>query len=232
MKNARLLLAPLAAVLALTSCQGSTKSDVSTPMAAAPAAVVDAASLLEPSKAVAKAPDAFKAVFSTTKGDFVIEVHRDWAPQGADRFYNLLRCGYYDDVAFFRNISGFMVQFGIHGRPEVNRVWREARVPDDSRSGHSNSRGMVTFATAGPGTRTTQLFINFGDNSQLDGMGFTPFGQVSSGMDVVDALNNSYGEGAPRGRGPDQGRIQSEGNAYLRADFAQLDYVKTARIAP
>jgi peptidyl-prolyl cis-trans isomerase A (cyclophilin A) len=138
--------------------------------------------------------------------------------------------GYYDDVVFFRVVAGFMAQFGIHGAPEVNAAWRNATIQDDPVT-QSNKRGMVTFAMRGPNTRTTQIFVNFADkNDRLDSMGFSPFGKIVEGMEVVDALYNVYGEGAPRGRGPDQGRIQSEGNAYLKADFKELDYVKTARI--
>ena len=188
------------------------------------------AALLDPSRANEKAPDEFKAKFSTTKGDFVIEVHRDWSPNGADRFYNLVKLGYFDDIAFFRNIEGFMVQFGINGDPEVNAVWRRMNIKDDKVK-ESNKRGYVTFAqSSAPNSRTTQIFINFGDNGGLDGQRFAPFGSVVEGMDVVDALYNGYGEGAPRGRGPDQGRLQSEGNAYLKKDFPKLDYVKTAKI--
>lgn len=186
--------------------------------------------LLAPEKASEKAPLVFKARFATTKGDIVIEVHRDWSPNGADRFLNLVKAGYFDDVAFFRNVQGFMVQFGINGQPEVSTKWRAAKIKDDPAAGQSNTRGYISFATAGPNTRTTQLFINFGNNSRLDGMGFTPFGKVTEGMEVVDKLYNGYGEGAPRGRGPDQGRIQSEGNAYLKKDFPLLDWVKAARI--
>jgi peptidyl-prolyl cis-trans isomerase A (cyclophilin A) len=125
-----------------------------------------------------------------------------------------------------------MVQFGIHGSPQVSAKWRDANIPDDPAAGQSNKRGAITFATAGPNTRTTQLFINYADNASLDGMGFTPFGQVVDGMSVVDSLYKGYGEGAPQGRGPDQGRIQSEGNAYLKQDFPQLDYIKAARLVP
>ena len=159
----------------------------------------------------------------------MIEVHRDWSPQGADRFYNLVRTGYYDGVRFFRVISGFMAQFGIHGDPAVSARWRERRIPDDPVR-QSNVRGAVSYAMAGPNTRTTQLFINFGDNSRLDGSGFSPFGQVVEGMDVVDRLNAEYGEGAPRGAGPDQSRIQAEGNAYLERDFPRLDFVRRATV--
>jgi peptidyl-prolyl cis-trans isomerase A (cyclophilin A) len=179
----------------------------------------------------APAPATYKAKFDTSKGAFEVEVHRDWAPAGADRFYNLVKNGFFDDARFFRVISGFMVQFGIHGDPSVSAQWRQARIPDDPVK-QSNSRGMVTFATAGPNTRTTQVFINFADNAKLDGMGFAPFGQVVSGMNVVDSLYNGYGEGAPRGMGPDQGRMQQEGNAYLMKDFGKLDYIKKATIEP
>src|SRR5579864_8052767 len=142
--------------------------------------------LLDPSKARAKAPDVFNAKFSTTKGDFVVEVHRDWSPHGADRFYNLVKMGFYDDTRFFRAIDGFMVQFGISGDPAVNTHWQEAGVPDDPVKG-SNKRGFVTFAQRGtPNSRTTQIFINYGDNGRLDASRFAPFGQVTQGMDVVD----------------------------------------------
>ena len=134
-------------------------------------------------------------------------------------------------MRFFRVISGFMVQFGINGTPAVMAAWRNAQIPDDPVT-QSNKRGTITFATSGPNSRTTQVFINFADNSRLDSTGFAPFGQVVSGMNVVDALNAEYGEGAPRGRGPDQGRMQQEGNAYLAKDFQRLDLVKKATIEP
>jgi len=176
-----------------------------------------------------QAPATYKARFDTTKGVFVIEVTRAWAPKGADRFYNLVKNGFYDNVRFFRVVSGFMVQFGINGDPGIMARWRTAQISDDPVS-QSNTRGMITFAMAGPNTRTSQVFINFGDNSQLDKMGFSPFGRVLSGMNVVDAINAEYGEGAPRGRGPDQSRIQNEGNTYLSKDFPRMDYVKKATI--
>jgi peptidyl-prolyl cis-trans isomerase A (cyclophilin A) len=176
-----------------------------------------------------KAPAKYKAKFTTSKGDFVVEVHRDWAPQGADRFYNLVKNGYFDNTRFFRVIKGFMVQWGIHGEPAVNTAWHEANIPDDPVK-ESNKRGYITFATAGPNTRTTQVFINYVDNARLDGSGFAPFGKVVSGMNVVDGLYGEYGEGEPGGRGPSQPRMQAEGNAYLQADFPKLDYIKTAKI--
>jgi len=187
------------------------------------------ASLANPAALRERAPAVFKARFDTSKGAFVVEVHRDWAPNGADRFYNLVKHGFYDNVRFFRVISGFMVQFGINGDPRISAQWREARIPDDPVR-QSNRRGYITYAMAGPNTRTSQVFINFIDNAGLDRQGFSPFGRVVSGMNVVDALNAEYGEGAPRGRGPDQGRIQAEGNAYLARSFGRLDYVKKATI--
>jgi peptidyl-prolyl cis-trans isomerase A (cyclophilin A) len=184
---------------------------------------------LDPAAMREQAPAVYKVKFDTTKGAFVVEVNRAWAPQGADRFYNLVKNGFYDNVRFFRVISGFMVQFGISGDPNVMARLRGAPIKDDPVT-QSNKRGMITFATAGPNTRTTQVFINFNDNSNLDGMGFAPFGRVVSGMNVVDSINAEYGEGAPRGRGPDQSRMQAEGNAYLQKEFPRLDYVKKATI--
>jgi len=186
--------------------------------------------LRNPAGLTEQAPATFNANFDTSKGVFVITAHRDWAPNGADRFYNLVKNGFYDDVRFFRVIDGFMAQFGIHGNPAVAAAWRSANIKDDPVK-QTNKRGFVVFATAGPNTRTTQLFINFGDNAALDKQGFAPFGEVTKGMDVVDKIYNGYGEGAPRGKGPDQGRLQSEGNAYLVKEFPKLDYVKTATIA-
>lgn len=185
--------------------------------------------LADPSKATEKAPDKFRVVFDTTKGKVVIEVTREWAPRGADRFYNLVKVGFFKDIAIFRVISGFMAQFGIHGDPQIAKAWKEATVKDDAVKA-KNTRGMVTFATAGPHTRTTQMFINFGDNSRLDGMGFSPFGKVAEGMDVIDSLYSDYGEGAPRGRGPDQAKAQHHGNAYLKDQFPNLDYINSAAL--
>ena len=190
------------------------------------------ADLTAPSKLTEKAPESFKAQFDTTKGKFTVEVTRALAPNGVDRFYNLVRSGFFKDIAFFRVIPGFMCQFGIHGDPKVAAAWRTATIPDDPfKSG--NARGAITFAKTGaPNSRTTQLFINFKDNNNLDGMGFASFGKVTEGMDVVDKINGEYGEGAPRGRGPDQGRVQAEGNAYLKKDFPNLDSIKSVTILP
>ena len=177
------------------------------------------------------APETFQARFETSKGTFVVEAHRQWAPNGVDRFYNLVENGFFDDVRFFRVIAGFMAQFGINGDPQIQSAWREANIQDDPVV-TGNTRGRVSFAqTSMPNSRSTQLFINFGDNSRLDGMGFAAIGEVISGMDVVDALYSGYGEGAPGGSGPSQGRIQEEGNAYLEAEFAELDYIERATIS-
>lgn len=214
----------LAAAVAVKAADAKPETGKAQPAPAAPG-------FADPAQLTAKAPDTFKAQFDTTKGKFTVEVTRALAPNGADRFYNLVRSGYFKDVAFFRVVPGFMCQFGIHGDPAVSAKWRDANIPDDPVKG-SNTRGTITFATAGPNTRTTQLFINFGDNSRLDGMGFSPFGKVVEGMDVVDKINGEYGDGAPYGRGPDQGRVQQEGNAYLKKDFPNLDYIKSATIVP
>ena len=178
--------------------------------------------LLDPTQANKTAPDRFRVRVETTRGPFTVEVVRSWAPRGADRFYNLVELGYYDDVAFFRVLDGFVAQFGIHGDPQVSDAWRDSRFPDDPVV-ESNVRGTLTFATGGADTRTTQLFINFADNTNLDSMGFSPFARVIEGMEVVDSLYSGYVEGVP------QGRLQAEGNEYLRAQFDQLDYVRRAR---
>ena len=195
------------------------------------AGIQDGPPLLQPESPAMteQAPATFRVAFETTRGNFVVESRRDWAPLGADRFYNLVREGFFDDVRFFRVIDGFMAQFGISGDPQVAAAWQGARIPDDPVV-TGNTRGRISFATSGPGSRTTQLFINYGDNSRLDEMGFSPIGEVVEGMEVVDALHAGYGEGAPRGRGPDQARIQREGNAYLASEFPDLDWIRAARI--
>jgi len=186
-------------------------------------------SLLVPYAMTEQAPATFKAKFTTTKGDFVVEVTRAWAPLGADRFYNLVKNGFFDGAAFFRVLPGFVAQFGLNPRPEVNRVWATAAIKDDPVT-HGNLPGYLTFATAGRNTRTTQLFINLADNRNLDSMGFAPFGKVVEGMDVVQKFYSGYGEGAPSGKGPDQGRITNEGKAYLDKSFPLLDSIKAAVI--
>jgi peptidyl-prolyl cis-trans isomerase A (cyclophilin A) len=195
---------------------------------AAPAAA--AGDFSDPSKLTAKAPEKFKAKFETTKGTFVIAVERMYSPNGVDRFYNLVKSGYFKDVVFFRVIAGFMAQFGIHGDPKVSAKWRDANIQDDPVKG-SNVRGAICFAKSGaPNSRSTQFFISFGNNTRLDKDGFSAFGKVVEGMDVVDKLNSEYGEGAPQGSGPDQQRVQMEGNAYLKKEFPNLDSIKSATI--
>lgn len=182
--------------------------------------------LLNPAQLNEKAPETFRAKFTTSKGDFVIEVTRAWAPNGADRFYNLVRNGYYNDCRFFRVISDFMVQFGINGDPSLNQVWYQAQFRDDPVK-ESNKRGYVTFAMTGqPNSRTTQIFINYKDNSFLDAQNFSPFGRVVEGMDVVDSFYKEY-QGVPSDNQP---QIQARGNAYLNKEFPKLDYVKSAAI--
>jgi peptidyl-prolyl cis-trans isomerase A (cyclophilin A) len=182
------------------------------------------AKLKTPSALTEQAPATYKAKFDTSKGVFVVEVHRAWAPNGADRFYNLVKNGFFDDTRFFRVVPDFMVQFGISGDPAVAAAWRDANLKDDPPTGHHNTKGMVSFATRGKDTRTTQVFVNFKDNSRLDAQGFTPFGEVTTGMDIVEKITDQYGEK------PDQGQIQSAGNKYLMASFPKLDYVKKATI--
>jgi len=196
--------------------------------APAPAAPVQSAGdLLAPGPDLT-APAQYTVHLETTKGEIAIDVTRAWAPRGADRFYTLVKLGYFDDTAFFRVVAGFMAQLGIHGDPRVNEVWRNRRIDDDPVL-QPNGRGMVSFATSGPNARVNQFFINLVDNSRLDGMGFSPFGKVRD-MAPADALYSGYGEGAPAGMGPQQARIQHEGNAYLKAQFPQLDYIVRARV--
>jgi peptidyl-prolyl cis-trans isomerase A (cyclophilin A) len=220
----KLLIALLACGMAVAQTQtgADKKTDAAKKAPAAP-------NLLNPSSMRARAPETYKVKFTTTKGDVIIQVTRAWAPLGADRFSNLVRGGFYKDAAFFRVLPRFMAQFGISARPDVADAWENARITDD-RVIESNKRGTVTFATAGPNTRTTQVFINYGDNAQLDGQGFSPFGKVIEGMDVVDKFYSGYGEGAPSGRGPDQGEIRSKGKAYLDRFFPQLDRIISASI--
>jgi len=208
-----------------------TKSAPPATKSAAPATKAPAAPavnpLLHPETLKAIAPATFDAKFSTTKGDFTITVHRDWSPLGADRFYNLVKNRYFTNVAFFRVLPGFIVQFGMHPDPKVGAVWQTATIKDDpAKPTVHNTKGTVVFATAGPGTRSNQFFVNYGDNRSLDSQGFTPFGEVTEGMDVTLAISSAYGER------PDQGRILSEGAAYLDKTFPNLDKIKTATIVP
>jgi peptidyl-prolyl cis-trans isomerase A (cyclophilin A) len=182
------------------------------------------AKLKTPAQLTETAPATYKASFDTSAGPFVITVHRDWAPKGADRFYNLVKNGFFDDTRFFRVVPNFMVQFGINGDPAVASAWQNANLTDDPPGKQSNKKGYVTFAHRGKDSRTTQVFINFKDNGFLDAQGFPPFGEVTTGMDVVQKINDQYGER------PNQGSVQSQGNAYLNKDFPKLDYVKKATI--
>lgn len=174
-------------------------------------------------RAAEKAPDQFQVRFETSKGDFVVEVRREWAPRGADRFYELVRSGFFNGCRFFRVVPGFVVQFGINGDPKTQKKWRTQAIEDDPVR-QSNKRGTLTFATSGPDSRTTQLFINYADNTYLDRMGFAPFGRVVKGMKAVDAIYSGYGQK------PDQSRIQSEGNEYLKESFPRLDFIKKASV--
>jgi peptidyl-prolyl cis-trans isomerase A (cyclophilin A) len=186
--------------------------------------------LLDPSLATEQAPDEYSVKLVTTAGPMILDVHRSWAPLGADRFYNLVKIGYYDNASIFRVIVRFVAQFGVHGDPAVASAWKEAVIPDDPPT-HANEAGTVTFAMAGPGSRTTQVFINLWDNPRLDGMGFAPFGKLRD-MKAAEKIHVGYGEGAPTGRGPDQTRLMDEGEAYLAA-FPKLTRIKRARlIAP
>ena len=205
-----------------TSTSEAAAKPTSQPAAARP-------SLLKPSSLNEQAPASFKAKFTTTKGDFVVEVRRAWSPLGADRFYNLVKYHFYDGAAFFRVLPGFVAQFGLSANPEISRVWASATFKDDPVT-QSNLEGYLTFATAGPHTRTTQVFINLGDNQNLDRMGFSPFGKVVEGMNVVRKFYSGYGEGAPSGKGPDQSRLTNEGKAYLDKSFPLMDSIKTAVI--
>ena len=220
-----------AAIALPQASQGSSKAKTpgsgTQTKAAAPSAYDRA--LLRPALLTRAAPATYKVKFSTTKGDFVVSVTRSWAPLGADRFYNLARHHFYDNTSFFRVLRGFVVQWGISAYPPVSAAWSHAPIKDDPVL-QSNLRGYITYAMGGPNTRTTQVFINLVDNKRLDGMGFAAFGQVTDGMDVVDALYSGYGEGAPDGKGPAQDKIEKLGKAYLDRDFAQLDSIKTTMV--
>jgi peptidyl-prolyl cis-trans isomerase A (cyclophilin A) len=181
--------------------------------------------LLHPAKLTAKAPSVYGVVFTTTKGSFTVTVHRQWSPRGADRFYNLVRARFFDGDEFFRVVKGFVVQFGISGYPAVSSAWQNATIGDDAVKA-SNTRGTITFADAGPNTRTTQVFVNLGNNASLDGQGFSPFGRVTSGMSVVDKLYSGYGEAVTNL----QGEIATQGNSFLRRRFPKLDRILRARV--
>jgi peptidyl-prolyl cis-trans isomerase A (cyclophilin A) len=214
------------AVLAAVLVAGATAL-VAGQTARKPAAKPAVNRLLNPATLNAKAPDLFKVKFDTSKGPVMIEVHREWAPRGADRFYNLVRNGFFSNVRFFRVIPNFMAQFGISGDPAVNAAWQKTRLLDDPPNMQHNVRGMLTYGTTGqPNSRGTQLFINYKDNSYLDAQGFVPIGMVTEGMEAMDMLYADYGA-APQNQ---QGRIVAEGNKFLVASFPKLDYIKTATV--
>lgn len=171
----------------------------------------------------------FRVLFVTSQGEIVVEVNPEWAPRGADRLRALVEEGFFDGARFFRVVEGFVVQFGIPADPARSAAWRDRPIADDPVVA-SNERGTLTFATAGPDTRTTQLFINLGNNTRLDEMGFAPVGRVVEGMDAVDRLYSEYGEAAPAGKGPRQDRIHAEGEAYLARDFPRLDRIERAQV--
>jgi peptidyl-prolyl cis-trans isomerase A (cyclophilin A) len=207
------------------------KNTVKAHPATTPAPTQTDPALLHPATLKARAPDVYDVKFTTTKGDFVVEIMRAWAPLGADRFYNLVKHGFFTNASFFRVVPGFVVQFGISADPKVSAAWDMATIKDDPVRG-SNKVGFITFAMGGPNTRTTQVFINLRDNgSALDGMGFAPFGQVTSGMDVVEKLYSGYGD-LPEmgGRGPSEEAISKGGKTYLDKNFPMLDSIKTVTL--
>jgi peptidyl-prolyl cis-trans isomerase A (cyclophilin A) len=206
-----------AACLALAGCSSPSREEAK--KAEAPAAAKSD-----------KAPDVFTVNLDTSKGPVAIEVHRDWAPIGADHFYSLVKTGFFNNARFFRVVRDFVVQFGIAADPKTNALWESAELKDDPVKQH-NVRGTLVFATRGPNTRTTQMFINLKDNTaDLDGQGFAPIGDVISGMDVVERFYSSYGDMPPMGSGPDPQQISSRGNEYLESRFPRLDYIKKAAI--
>ncbi|AKT43920.1 peptidylprolyl isomerase [Chondromyces crocatus] len=236
----------LAATLVVSGCSQEKPSSQAAPATSASAASTAAsaasaasptssaltgdAPIFHPERAKEQAPETYKVKLTTTKGDVVIQVTRAWSPGGADRFYNLVKLGFYDGVRLHRAVEGFMVQFGVHPNPSVNGAWFNAFFPDD-KPVKSNKRGMVTFAMAGPNTRTTQVFINYADkNARLDSMGFAPFGEVVEGMSVVDSFYKGYGELAPQGKGPNPFLMQREGDAYIEKNFPELDTIKSTTL--
>jgi peptidyl-prolyl cis-trans isomerase A (cyclophilin A) len=233
MKAFLVLLATGTVMLAQTPPPAKSAPAAKSPAPAAKAPVVNP--LLHPENLKAVAPATFEVKFTTTKGDFVVTVHRDWSPNGADRFYNLVRNRYFNDNSFFRIVPGFIAQFGMSPDPKIGSVWEHANIKDDpAKAGVHNTKATLVFATAGPGTRTTQLFINLNDNTRsLDSQGFTPFGEVTDGMDVVMNLYSGYGDASDMGgHGPTQALISSQGKPYLDKNFPKLDSIKSATVVP
>jgi peptidyl-prolyl cis-trans isomerase A (cyclophilin A) len=214
--TARLL--PLFALpLLVAACEKKAPPPPEKPVVAAPSWPVDPV-----------APDSFRVRVETSKGTFVLQLNRAWSPKGADRFNRLVTEKYFDDIRFFRVMKGFVAQFGMHADPAINRKWKDLKIQDEPVK-TTNARGTITFAIGGANTRSTQFFINLVDNAQLDAMGFSPIGKVVEGMSVVDALYSGYGDGPP-GAGPDQGLIDSLGNAYLKKSYPKLDYIKSVTV--
>jgi peptidyl-prolyl cis-trans isomerase A (cyclophilin A) len=194
-------------------------------LVAAQAANPNTAKLMNPAGLTEQAPPTYTVNLNTSKGLITILVHRDWAPIAADRFYNLVKNGFYDEARFFRVVPNFMVQFGMNANPAVTRAWSGATMKDEPTK-QGNKKGYVTFARTGaPNSRGTQLFINYKDNNFLDAQGFAAFGEVTKGMDIAESITAQYGEK------PNQGEITASGNAYLTKEFPKLDYIKTATIA-
>jgi peptidyl-prolyl cis-trans isomerase A (cyclophilin A) len=213
-----MLLAVLLAALFTTACS---------PGEEAPRAAPDP--LLRPAAFTGTAPPVFRVRFETSEGAFVVDVYRNWAPLGADRFYNLVVGGFFDDSRVYRVVDGFVAQFGLHRDPYVNQAWKTEFLVDDPVA-RENTRGRVTFAKGGRHTRTTELFINLRDNPQLDGEGFAPIGEVVEGMDVVDRFHAAYGDGPPRGEGPYQAMVEARGNGYLDEEFPDLTRIVQASL--
>ena len=219
-------------MLVLGACapeNGPTSSAPSEAESATPAISEEQAALLDPALARRQAPESFRVRFQTTQGAFLVEATRSWAPLGVDRFYNLSRIGFFTDVAFFRAVKDFIIQFGVSGDPAITKVWSIATIPDDP-AGMSNRRGFLSFAKGDVNTRTTQLFINLKDNTDLDGAGFTPVAKVIEGMEVVDSLYMGYGDLYPIGNGPRFQLLNLRGNEYLRMHFPDMDYIRSAEL--
>jgi peptidyl-prolyl cis-trans isomerase A (cyclophilin A) len=226
MKPFALLLIAVAAISAQTPAPKAPAKAPATGTATKSGAAAPARSnpaLLNPAALRAKAPDLYRVKFFTSHGEFTVECHRDWAPLGADRFYNLVKNRFFTNAAFFRYVPNFIVQFGLPADPKIAAAWEKATIKDDPVT-HGNKKGTIVFATAGPNTRTTQFFVNFRDNTPLDAQGFAAFGEVTEGLDVVTGLYSGYGEQ------PDQEQITKQGKAYLDAKFPKLDYIKAATV--
>ncbi|HSW28498.1 MAG TPA: peptidylprolyl isomerase [Longimicrobiales bacterium] len=221
----------LVAASLVGACGGGEPQEQAAPQEAAQAApAVDPASpLFTPATLTESAPETYRVRFETSAGAIVVQVNKAWAPNGADRFYNLVKNGYYDDTRFYRVVEGFMAQFGLKGINAIDQAWRDASFPDDPFT-QSNKRGTITFAHAGPNTRTTQVFFNFKDNTHLDESGFTPFGEVVEGLDIMDKIYAGYGELPPAGKGPDYAKAWVQGNAYLDENFPEMTKVLSATL--